>query len=102
VVPDGAILVLEDVTERPYRIDRMLTSLRLGGFLSRAGALVFGGFTQCDPGPDGVTAREVLVSVARSVGRPCALGAPFGHGAPNHAFVHGRAAILDGDALRFV
>lgn len=102
VVPAGAILVLEDVAERAYRVDRMLTALRLGGWLARASALVFGGFTQCEPGPDGVTARDVLVSIARSVGRPCALGAPFGHGAPNHAFILGRQAILDADALRFV
>ena len=35
-VPEGAILAFEDVTERPYRLDRMLTSLRLGGHLARA------------------------------------------------------------------
>jgi muramoyltetrapeptide carboxypeptidase len=102
VVPDGAILVLEDVTERPYRIDRMLTALRLGGYLERAGAIVFGGFTQCEPGPDGVTAREVLVREARAVGRPCAMNAPFGHGAPNHAFTLGRRAVLEGTTLTFL
>lgn len=101
VVPEGAILVLEDVTERPYRIDRMLTSLRLGGWLARAGAVVFGSFTDCEPGSDGVTTRDVLLGVARSVDRPFALGAPFGHGAPNRAFIIGRPALLDGSTLTF-
>ena len=40
--PEGCVLFLEDVNERPYRIDRMLTQLRLSGILSRARALVFG------------------------------------------------------------
>lgn len=100
-VPQGAILALEDVTERPYRIDRMLTSLRLGGYLARAGGVVLGGFTQCEPGPDGVTAREVLTSL-RDLRVPVVMGAPFGHGAPNHAFVLGRRAVLDQGALAFV
>src|SRR5262249_1606841 len=65
VVPRGAIVVLEDVTERPYRIDRMLTSLILGGHLRDAGAIVFGDFVQCEPGPDGVTARDVIADRTR-------------------------------------
>ena len=60
VIPDGSVVFLEDVTERPYRVDRMLTSLRLGGWLARASAIVFGGFTHCDAGPDGVSVADVL------------------------------------------
>lgn len=100
-IPRGAILALEDVTERPYRIDRMLTSLALGGHLARAGALVFGGFTLCDPGPDGVTVEQVLRERTSALGVPVALGAPFGHGAPNRAFRLGRAATLRRDQLAF-
>lgn len=100
VIPEGAILLLEDVTERPYRIDRMLTALRLGGHLARAGAVVFGGFTQCDPGPDGITVDEVLAERTRDLGVPVVSGAPFGHGAPNQAFVLGRRARLAGASLR--
>ena len=100
IVPEGAILAIEDVTERPYRIDRMLTSLRLGGHLARASAIVFGGFTQCDTGPDGVTASEVLRDATAELGLPVVAGAPFGHGAPNLSFVLGAAAELDGTRLR--
>lgn len=99
VVPPGAILALEDVTERPYRIDRMLTALLLGGHLARAGAIVFGGFTQCEPGPDGVTTDAVLRERTRGLGIPVVAGAPFGHGAPNHAFALGRDATLRGGTL---
>lgn len=101
-VPEGAVLALEDVTERPYRIDRMLTALRLGGHLQRAGAIVFGGFTQCDPGPDGVTVAEVLADRTRDLGVPVVMDAPFGHGAPNHAFVLGARVRLEGGELRAV
>ncbi len=98
-LPDGAILAIEDVTERPYRLDRMLTSLRLGGHFARLGAIVLGGFTQCDPGPDGVTAAEVLAQCTADLGIPVVSGAPFGHGAPNRAFVLGATATLDGTTL---
>ena len=100
-IPDGAILAFEDVTERPYRLDRMITSLRLGGHLSRLSAIVLGGFTQCDAGPDGVTALEVLTRCTAGLGIPVVASAPFGHGAPNHAFVLGATATLDDDTLRF-
>ncbi len=99
-IPEGAILLLEDVTERPYRIDRMLTALRLGGHLARAAAIVFGGVTQCDPGPDGVTVGDVIAERTKRLGVPVVADAPFGRGAPNHAFVHGARGRLEGDALR--
>ena len=84
VVPDGAIILLEDVTERPYRIDRMLTSLFEGGYFERASAFVFGDFSQCDPGPDGVTVEDVIRVHRFTV--PVYMGAPFGHGDRNQAF----------------
>jgi muramoyltetrapeptide carboxypeptidase len=100
-IPQGAILALEDVTERPYRIDRMLTSLRLGGHLANLAAIVLGGFTQCDAGPDGVTALDVLADRTAGLGIPVVTSAPFGHGAPNRAFVLGATAELRGTTLRW-
>jgi muramoyltetrapeptide carboxypeptidase len=101
VVPRGAILALEDVNERPYRIDRMLTSLHLGGHLQRASAIVFGDFAHCGPNADGVTVEDVLRERTAGLGIPIVRGAPFGHAAPNHAFVLGRQAILRGDRLEW-
>ena len=54
--PEGCVLFLEDVNERPYRIDRMLTQLRLSGVLGRARALVFGEMRGCDE-PGGTADR---------------------------------------------
>ena len=101
-LPPESILVLEDVTERPYRIDRMLTALRLGGHLRDVVAVVFGGFEECQAGVDGVTVEEVLADFARSVSMPVLARAPFGHGARNDAFVVGRRAEVTGDRVAFL
>jgi muramoyltetrapeptide carboxypeptidase len=98
-LPEGAILALEDVTEAPYRVDRMLTSLQLGGQLARASAIVFGGFDRCLPGPDGRTVNDVLEERTRALGVPVLAGAPFGHGAENEAFVVGAPARVRGDCV---
>jgi muramoyltetrapeptide carboxypeptidase len=99
-IPDGAVLALEDVTEAPYRVDRMLTSLRLGGHLARVSAIVLGGFDRCAPGSDGRTVEEVLEDRLGDLGIPVVAGAPFGHGARNEAFVLGKDVVLDGSELR--
>ncbi len=101
VVPERAIVLVEDVTERPYRVDRMLTSLLSGGHFARAAAIVFGDFSQCDPGPDAVTIDDVIADVARSVSIPVYANAPFGHGDRNEAFTIGATAELAGGALRW-
>lgn len=100
-VPEGAIVVLEDVTERPYRVDRMLTSLRLGRHFARAAAIVFGGFTACETAADGITVTEVLRERTADLSIPVLAGAPFGHGAPNDPFVLGATATIDGTTMRF-
>lgn len=97
-VPPGAIVFLEDCTERPYRLDRMLTSLRVGGHLDAAAGVVVGGLTDCAPGPDGVTAESVVREHLRAIGRPALLGAPFGHGDDNRPFVLGATARLTAGA----
>lgn len=98
-IPDGAIWLLEDVTERPYRVDRMLTAMV--PHLRRAGAVIFGDFDKCDPGPDGVTVEAVVRERATAWSAPTYLGAPFGHGARNRAFVVGARAELRSGTLHF-
>jgi muramoyltetrapeptide carboxypeptidase len=100
VVPEGAILAIEDVNEAPYRLDRMLTALLLGGHLARASALVFGGLDRSAPGPDGWTADDVVERISRSLEIPVLTGAPFGHRPHNEAFVLGAPARVVGDELR--
>jgi muramoyltetrapeptide carboxypeptidase len=77
--PDGAILFLEDVGERPYRIDRLLTQLHQAGVLRRAGGLVLGEFRGCDE-PDGrVRGRDVLRALLHGFPGPVVAGFPSGH-----------------------
>lgn len=99
VLPRGAVLFLEDVTEKPYRIDRMLTTLRLGGHLADVSAIVFGELVSCDPGADGVTAEEVLRDCTAGLGVPVLARAPFGHGETNRPLVLGEQARIVGDAV---
>jgi muramoyltetrapeptide carboxypeptidase len=76
--PDECVLFLEDVNERPYRLHRLLTHLRLGGVLARARALVFGEMTGCDE-PGGVTAMDVIRDVTQGFAGPVLVGFPSGH-----------------------
>jgi muramoyltetrapeptide carboxypeptidase len=99
-IPPGAVLALEDVTEAPYRVDRMLTGLLLGGHLARASAIVFGSFERCSAGADGRTVDEVIDERTRSLGVPVLADAPFGHSERNEAFVVGVPAEVAGDAVR--
>jgi muramoyltetrapeptide carboxypeptidase len=78
-VPAGAILFLEDVGERPYRIHRLLTQLAQAGAFARAAALVFGEFPGCDePGGDPAI-RDVLAEFTRGFHGPVLFGFPSGH-----------------------
>lgn len=77
--PPGCILFLEDVNERPYKLDRMLTQLAQSGILSRAVALVFGEMRGCDEPGDEVTARDVIQRLTRDFAGPIILGFPSGH-----------------------
>lgn len=76
-----SILVLEDINEPVYRIDRMLTQLKLTGTLSGCRAIVFGDCTHCpeDAGGGGRPFDEVLGELAHALGIPCLAGIPVGH-----------------------
>jgi muramoyltetrapeptide carboxypeptidase len=77
--PRGAILLLEDVGERPYRVHRMLTQLAQSGVLARAGALVFGECRDCDEPGGRVPIRAALREFTRGFPGPVLFGLPFGH-----------------------
>jgi muramoyltetrapeptide carboxypeptidase len=97
-LPDGCVLLLEDVTECPYRIDRMLTSLEAGGHFAHVAAFVLGEFFRCDPGPDGVRAEDVVRDRLARLGVPVVAGLPVGHGRRNEPVVFGARARVDAAA----
>jgi muramoyltetrapeptide carboxypeptidase len=77
--PPGSVLFLEDVNERPYRLDRMLTQLAQSGVLARAAGLVFGEMRGCDEPGGEVTARDVIRRLTRGFQGPVVHGFPSGH-----------------------
>lgn len=96
---DGVILAIEDVTEAPYRIDRMLTQWRLSGALERVRGIALGRFSQCDS-PVGIpsfTVEGVLRDRLSDLGLPIVSDLPFGHDGPNAALPVGIPVHLDGD-----
>jgi muramoyltetrapeptide carboxypeptidase len=77
--PAGCVLFLEDVNERPYRLDRLLTQLRLAGILGRARALVFGEMRGCDEANGQPSALDVIRDLATECAGPVITGFPSGH-----------------------
>lgn len=101
---DGAILLLEDVGEAPYRVDRMLTTLRHAGWLERVRGIVLGSFTGCDPRADGRTVDAVLAERLADRGVPVVGGVSAGHQPSDEALPLGVRVRVDGDrgALSFL
>lgn len=96
---DQVILALEDVSEAPYRIDRMLTQWRMLGIFERIGGIALGRFSQCEPPPNlpSFTVTEVLRDRLGDLGIPVVADLPFGHDGVNAALPVGRLVELDGD-----
>ncbi|BAY43592.1 peptidase U61 LD-carboxypeptidase A [Scytonema sp. HK-05] len=101
MLPDinGVILAFEDVTEAPYRIDRMLTQWRMSGALSKVRGIALGSFSRCEPPPNvpSFSVEEVLRDRLGDLGIPIVSDLPFGHDGPNAALPVGVLATLDAD-----
>lgn len=94
VLPEGGVLLLEDVAERPYRLDRMLTTLVVGGHLDAISAVVVGELDRCGPGADGVEALDAIHSSVARLGVPVVADLPIGHGLRNEAVMLGADAVV--------
>jgi muramoyltetrapeptide carboxypeptidase len=102
---EGKILFLEDQGEPPYRLDRMLTHLRLSGKLDNISGLILGDFLDCDPfqGDDshrqsGYTAKEALQEILEDLDVPIMAGFPAGHGNANWALPLGLKIRIDANS----
>ncbi len=102
-LPDfsGAILFIEDISEQPYRIDRMLTQLKLAGMLDRLKGVVFGQCSDCGPAGasyGGFTLSQVLQQHLEPLGIPAFQGGQFGHVANQYSLPLGVQAEMDATA----
>lgn len=95
-----AILFIEDVGERPYRIDRMLTTLKQSGWFDQIRGLIIGAFTEGDPGPDQVSLDDVLADHFEDSPFPVLRGLSSGHIKENEPLVFGATARITGDTLK--
>jgi muramoyltetrapeptide carboxypeptidase len=95
----GAILVLEDIGEATYRIDRMLRQLALSGALSKLAGIVYGRFTDgTDPADESsCELSDILREAADLAGVPAISGAPVGHIDDQWTIPIGAMAELDAD-----
>lgn len=92
---EGAILVFEDVGERPYRLDRMWTHLELAGVFRQVKGIALGSFTHCEERDADYSSQDVLRDLAVATGLPCATGFPVGHGDVNEPVPLGVRVRLD-------
>lgn len=94
----GKILCLEDVGERPYRLDRLLTQLEMAGKLEGVAGLAFGKMVECEePGGRGRSLHDIYRQVIERLNVPVVAEMPFGHGPENDTLPLGALARLDGD-----
>lgn len=96
----GAVLFLEDINEYVYRIDRLMSTLRLTGALSQVAGVVLGQFTKCEPGEGfgTLTLDEVFDDYLRPLGVPVYRGAMIGHIKRKFTVPVGAMAEVDADA----
>ena len=104
-LPDfsGKILFLEDVSEAPYRIDRMFSTLKLMGVLDRIAGLIFGECTDCNPG-DGygsLTLPQIFDDYLKPLKIPAYRGAMIGHISQQFIVPVGGKVEMDADAGTF-
>tara|TARA_B100000700_G_scaffold267290_1_gene307013 strand:+ start:185 stop:1057 length:873 start_codon:yes stop_codon:yes gene_type:complete len=106
-LPDfrNSILIIEDIGEAPYRIDRMLTQLRLTGILQQLSGLGFGSFTGCDNDKDvdkkkSFELLDIFKDRTQGLRIPIVSNLPIGHCHGNASLPQGSQAILNGSEGR--
>jgi muramoyltetrapeptide carboxypeptidase len=98
VATDDRILFLEDVAEKPYRVDRMLTHMKHAGKFDRARGVVLGPMADCDGGSGPALLRDIVTEVLAEYDFPILFGLDAGHGSDNVVLPFGCQVRLDGVA----
>ncbi len=102
-INDG-ILVIEDIAESPYRVERMLWQLKHAGILDQQRAIILGQFVQCEPSPTlryPYAMSEVTETLREMVSCPVLTGFPFGHVAKKTTLPMGGRAVVKLDGMHY-
>ena len=91
----GRILVIEDIAEPIYKVERILHQLRLNGVLENLSGLLVGQFTEYRGDSNYTDMERMIADMTAPYGYPVALGAPFGHVDGNLPFVEGAEFTLN-------
>jgi Uncharacterized proteins, homologs of microcin C7 resistance protein MccF len=96
LIPEGRILIIEDLDEYLYHIDRMMMNLKYSGKMSKIAGLIVGHLSDMrdNATPWGKDAHEIVQEIAGNLSIPVAFGFPVGHLEPNLAFVMGAEVEL--------
>ncbi len=94
----GAVLFIEEQGEPPYRIDRMITHLRISGHLEGLAGVIAGDFINCG---EPYSIFQILADSLSDLEIPVVGGLPAGHGSKNYALPIGVQALLDADRMTF-
>ncbi len=98
----GCLVLLEEVGERPYRVDRLINQLLRSGGLAGARAVAIGQLEGCgEPGHPDWDAAQIAHEALVELDVPVIADLPVGHGSSNHAFPWGTPARVEGDTLRW-
>lgn len=96
----GKLLFIEEVSEDPYKVDRMFTQLRLSGKLSDANGIILGDFNKCDreesKHKESLSLMQVIEDIIKPVGKPTIYNFQAGHCEPMITIPFGVEAVLDG------
>ena len=96
----GSILLLEDIAEPIYKVERIMWQLRMSGVLGQLAGLIVGQFTDYRPSRDHDSMEKMLARFAPDVPDPVAFGAPVGHIDANHPVLLNATATLRVDGAR--
>ncbi|HEX9974815.1 MAG TPA: LD-carboxypeptidase [bacterium] len=95
---DGAILIIEDIDEEPYRVDRYLAQLKLAGVFEKIAGIVLGQFIDCapkDPEKPSLELDQIFLDYFGNLNIPIIANFAYGHGAIKHTIPIGIHAVLD-------
>ena len=96
----GKLLFLEDIGEKPRRIDAMLTQLRNAGKFADCAGVILGAWTDCPEEEGDLPLEESFRELILPAGKPVLAGVPCGHVLPTWSLPLGARAVLDAGAGR--